>query len=175
MKLNNVDLNILSTEDLKRLGLKYQIITQSEANSFDRDRIMKEVRQFIIHKMQKYKSRPRSFSQPNLTTPVTPDPSKLPASNGNISNSSNSNDPFNNIVVSDRNRRMSSPNIKVEKSENDPPKSTAQYERDRRMSMPNTNQEIEAAKKDHEAKQNMFQGNANVLKQSDNKNYDDIG
>ena len=121
MKLNNVDLNILSTEDLKRLGLKYQIITQSEANSFDRDRIMKEVRQFIIHKMQKYKSRPRSFSQPNLTTPVTPDPSKLPASS-----SGNSNDPFNNIVVSDRNRRMSSPNIKVEKSENDPPKSTAQ-------------------------------------------------
>ena len=58
MRLNNVDLNLLSTEDLKRLGLKYQIITQSEANSFDRDKILKEVRQFIIHKMQKYKSRP---------------------------------------------------------------------------------------------------------------------
>jgi len=168
MKLNNVDLNLLNTDDLKKLGLKYNIITQSEANTFDRDKILKEIRQFIIHKMEKYKNRPRSFSQPNLTTPVEPDPSKIPTD-------SKTSDPFNNIVVSDRNRRMSSPNIKVGKSENDPPKSTAQHERDRRMSMPNTNAEIEAAKRDHEAKQAMFQGNANVLKQSDNKNYDDIG
>jgi hypothetical protein len=41
MKLNNVDLNLLSTDDLKRLGLKYNIITQNEANSFDREKILR--------------------------------------------------------------------------------------------------------------------------------------
>ena len=168
MKLNNVDLNLLSTEDLKTVALKYQIITPSESNSYTREKIMKEVRQFIIHKMQKYKSRPRSFSQPSLTT-------QGQTGVQGQTNVGKSPDPFNHIVVSERNRRMSTPNVKVGKSENDPPKSTAQYERDRRMSMPNTTKEIEDAKKDHEAKQMMFQGNANVAKQSVSKNYDEIG
>ena len=67
MKLNDIDLNLLSEDDLRRLCLKYDIITIQEVNSFDKERLLKETRSFIIHKMKKYKSRPRSFSQPNIS------------------------------------------------------------------------------------------------------------
>ena len=84
--------------------------------------------------MNKYKSRPRSFSQPNIHNPT----------GSGISSNANSNDNSNN----NRQRRMSvpnNPNLNM-KSKTDPPKSDVSYVRDRRMSMPGTPSELEFAK-----------------------------
>ena len=58
MKLNNVDLNLLSHEDLKKVCIKYKIITDNEASTMTKEALERNS-SFIIHKMNKYKSRPR--------------------------------------------------------------------------------------------------------------------
>ena len=70
MKLNDVDLNLLSHDDLKKVCLKFNIVTNTEAETLPKETLLRETRSFILHKMNKYKSRPRSFSQPNIHNPT---------------------------------------------------------------------------------------------------------
>ena len=112
--------------------------------------------------MNKYKSRPRSFSQPNIHNPTE----------SGISSNANSNDNSNN----NRQRRMSvpnNPNLNM-KSKTDPPKSDVSYVRDRRMSMPGTPSELEFAKEDHIAKQRAFQGREEVKTSNNLGNRGDL-
>lgn len=162
MKLNNVDLNLLSHEDLKKVCIKYKIITDNEASTMSKEALLRETRSFIIHKMNKYKSRPRSFSQPNIHNPTE----------SGTSSNDNSNDNSNN----NRQRRMSmpgNPNMNA-KSKTDPPKSDVSYIRDRRMSMPGTPSELEFAKEDHIAKQRAFQGREEVKTSNNLGNKGDL-
>lgn len=155
MKINDIDLNLLSDDDLKRLLLKYRIVDEIMISSVSREESLRHIRKYILGKMNKYKSRPRSFSQPNIMNPTNQDKT------------------INDVIV--RERRMSSPNIKVQKSETDPPKSNVPYQRDRRMSMPTTHNEIQNAVEDHQNKKIQFSTNQNVNIQSSSGNYDEIG
>jgi hypothetical protein len=158
MKINEIDLNLLSDDDLKKLLHKYKIVEEMKLSSVTREESLRYIRKYILDKMNKYKSRPRSFSQPNIMNPI---------------NKTNEVKTVNDIIV--RDRRMSSPNIKIHKSDTDPPKSDIQYQRDRRMSMPTTQNEIMIAKEDHQNKRLQHTSNANVNVQSSSKNYDEIG
>jgi len=170
MKLNDIDLNLLSEDDLRKVCLKYNIVTGGEAAKMSKDSLLRETRSYILHKMEKYKSRPRSFSQPNIHNPI----------GSGLSSGSNEGDLK---QINPRQRRMSvpsNPNLNV-KSKNDPPRSDATYIRDRRMSMPGTPNEVLAAKEDHVAKQNAIQGRQEVKQsnalanQGDLSQFDNIG
>ena len=66
MKLNDIDINSLSDTDLKRICIKYQIIQTSEIHSITRDRLLRETKTYLKYKMETYKQRKRSMSDPNI-------------------------------------------------------------------------------------------------------------
>lgn len=67
LKFNGVELADFSDTQLKQLCLKHQIITTSEAHSMSKEQLLIEIKQFLTHKMNKYKS--RRLSQPNIMNP----------------------------------------------------------------------------------------------------------
>ena len=54
MKLNNIDFNLLSNKDLLNIINKYKI--EQNVNINDRDYMIKIIKEFLINKMNKYKS-----------------------------------------------------------------------------------------------------------------------
>jgi len=100
MKLNNIDFNVLSNEDLKKIIIKYNLHQNNKIKN--RDDMIKVIKEFIILKMNNYKNTEvksininRRKSVPNLKT-------------------NRSNIPKNNITFQ-RDRRMSEPITKIEK------------------------------------------------------------
>ena len=71
MKLNDIDINSLSDTDLKRICIKYQIIQTSEIHSITRDRLLRETKTYLKYKMETYKQRKRSMSDPNIRSVST--------------------------------------------------------------------------------------------------------
>jgi len=67
LKFNGVELADFSDTQLKQLCLKHQIITTSEAHSMSKEQLLIEIKHFLTHKMNKYKS--RRLSQPNIMNP----------------------------------------------------------------------------------------------------------
>ena len=90
LKFNGVELAEFSETQLKQLCLKHQIITTSESHSMSKDKLLNEIKNFLTHKMTKYKS--RRLSQPNILNPPK-----------NSSDPPQSGEPYN------RDRRMSLP------------------------------------------------------------------
>lgn len=103
MKLNNIDFNLLSNEDLKKIIIKYELHKNNKIKS--REDMIKLIKEFILQKMNKYKNNKqnevksinfnRRQSVPNIKTNRT-------------------NIPKNNITFK-RDRRMSEPITTVEK------------------------------------------------------------
>ena len=71
MKLNDIDINSLSDIDLKRICIKYQIIQTSEIHSITRDRLLRETKTYLKYKIETYKQRKRSMSDPNIRSVST--------------------------------------------------------------------------------------------------------
>ena len=67
LKFNGVELANFTDTQLKQLCLKHQIITTSEAHSMSKEQLLVEIKKFLTHKMNKYKS--RRLSQPNIMNP----------------------------------------------------------------------------------------------------------
>ena len=72
LKLNGVDLSNFTDTQLKQLCLKHQIITTSEAHNMSKDQLLNEIKNYVTHKMNKYKS--RRLSQPNIMNPGKGEP-----------------------------------------------------------------------------------------------------
>ena len=68
LKFNGVDLATFTDTQLKQLCLKHQIITTSESHSMSKEQLLIEIKQFLTHKMNKYKG--RRLSQPNIVNQV---------------------------------------------------------------------------------------------------------
>jgi hypothetical protein len=68
LKFNGVDLATFTDTQLKQLCLKHQIITTNESHSMNKDQLLIEIKQFLTHKMNKYKG--RRLSQPNIVNQV---------------------------------------------------------------------------------------------------------
>ena len=64
LKFNGVELADFTDTQLKQLCLKHQIITTSEAHTMAKEQLLSEIKKFLTHKMNKYKS--RRLSQPNI-------------------------------------------------------------------------------------------------------------
>ena len=164
VKLNNIDLSNLTEQQLKQLCIKYQIVPQSELISIDKIKLLNEVKSFLTYKINKYKGRRRSMSDPNIQHNPNP--------------STQTNDKV--IINQPRDRRMSQPNaLKIVKSGSEgPPQSSEQYNRDRRMSHPITNNEVQVAKENHQARVNILEGKKEIqaMKSDPNmKKYDQLG
>ena len=67
LKFNGVELANFTDTQLKQLCLKHQIITTSESHSMSKEQLLVEIKKFLTHKMNKYKS--RRLSQPNIMNP----------------------------------------------------------------------------------------------------------
>ena len=67
LKFNGVELANFTDTQLKQLCLKHQIITTSEAHNMPKEQLLVEIKNFLTHKMNKYKS--RRLSQPNIMNP----------------------------------------------------------------------------------------------------------
>ena len=67
LKFNGVELANFTDIQLKQLCLKHQIITTSEAHNMPKEQLLVEIKNFLTHKMNKYKS--RRLSQPNIMNP----------------------------------------------------------------------------------------------------------
>ena len=52
MKLNNIDFNVLSNEDLKKIIIKYELHKNTKIKS--RDDMIKVIKEFILQKMNVY-------------------------------------------------------------------------------------------------------------------------
>ena len=68
LKFNGVELADFTDTQLKQLCLKHQIITTNEAYSMNKQQLLVEIKGYLTHKMNKYKS--RRLSQPNLVNQV---------------------------------------------------------------------------------------------------------
>ena len=101
MKLNNIDFNLLSNKDLLNIINKYKI--EQNVNINDRDYMIKIIKEFLINKMNKYKS--NNVKSINFNRRKS-----MP----NINNTNNKNIPKQNVK---RERRMSQPITKIEKTE----------------------------------------------------------
>ena len=99
MKLNNIDFNLLSNKDLHNLINKYNL--NNNCNIFDRDEMIIILKEFIISKMNKYKS--NNIKSININRRK---------SEPNIKNT-RKNIPKQNIVI--RERRLSEPITQIEK------------------------------------------------------------
>ena len=68
LKLNGVELSNFSDMELKKLCLRYNIITTSEVHTITKDKMLDEIKLYVTHKVQKYKG--RRLSQPNIVNPT---------------------------------------------------------------------------------------------------------
>ena len=122
-----INLSKLSVKEIVAVCIKYDIIRREELKNHTRDGVLREIGQWCKYKQKNYKSRPRSYSSPDIKS-FTVDKN----------NSAKNMKPV-------LQRRNSSPmNIHKPKSKNDPPQH--QQTRDRRMSEPFTQKEKEIAK-----------------------------
>ena len=154
-----INLSKLSDKEIVGVCIKYDIIRREELRNYTRDDVLKEIGKWCKYKQQHYKSRPRSYSSPDIKS-FTVDKSK---STKNIK-----------PVLQ---RRNSSPmNIHKPKSKNDPPQH--HQTRDRRMSEPFTQREKEIARDDHQMKKSYNTSQEKVkqqLKDPNMKHYDALG
>jgi hypothetical protein len=165
MKLNNIDISSLSDDDLKRMCIKYQIIQHSELQTITRERLLKETKTYLLFKIQTYKQRKRSMSDPNIrmisSSPSSPSTPSSPSSPSGIPT---------------RDRRMSAPNaVNIVKDQGGPPKSMEHYTRDRRMSHPITTNEVQVAKENHQVRKQLLQQKQEVTQSINMEEYDKIG
>ena len=132
LKFNGVELADFTDTQLKQLCLKHQIITTNEAHSMNKQQLLTEIKGYVTHKMNKYKS--RRLSQPNVVNQI--------------------------------------------KTVGGPPQSNVGYTRDRRMSQPITKSEVKVAKENHEARQQIEQGQNEIRTMKENPNmkqFDQLG
>ena len=73
MKLNNIDFNKLSDDELKNLCLKYKLINPQKINLYKRNHLDKIIREFVLFKLKNYGKRRKEIIQFNnenkLSTP----------------------------------------------------------------------------------------------------------
>ena len=148
MKLNNIDFDVLSNDDLKKIIIKYKLHQNTKIRN--REDMIRVIKEFIILKMNKYKN-----------------------NNKNNNDDKNNDDKVKSINF---NRRQSVPNIKTNRT--NIPKNNITFKRDRRMSEPITNVEKQNAVKDHNHKQmktELDNTSKTIIKNKDNSKYDEIG
>tara|TARA_B100001094_G_scaffold17961_2_gene15467 strand:- start:67 stop:1617 length:1551 start_codon:yes stop_codon:yes gene_type:complete len=154
-----INLSKLSDKEIVAVCIKYDIIRREELKNHTRDGVLREIGQWCKYKQKNYKSRPRSYSSPDIKS-FTVDKN----------NSAKNMKPV-------LQRRNSSPmNIHKPKSRNDPPQH--QQTRDRRMSEPFTQKEKEIARDDHQMKKSYNTSQTQVkqqLKDPNMKHYDALG
>ena len=153
--------NHLNNQELEKLCLKYHIILPEDFRYISRKDIIKRIETWSQDKVRKYKSRPRSLSDPNIKSISVPQSESV-------------------TNQQQRQRRLSTPNapqkhtINFQKTQG-PPQSLAPYQRDRRMSHPETFQEKQNAIEDHKLKQMQFQGQQHVQQQLHKPEYESVG
>jgi len=146
----------LTDKELADLCIKYDIILPADFHRITRTQVIQKIETWSKEKVRKYKSRPRSNSDPN------------------IKSISVSQDQSNNNQKQ-RQRRLSQPNAVNLQKTGGPPQSLAPYQRDRRMSEPQTQTERTNAVSDHQMKQMQYQGQQQVQQQLHKPEYDSIG
>ena len=102
MKLNNIDFDVLSNDDLKKIIIKYNLHQNTKIKN--REDMIKVIKEFIILKMNNYKHNDSKVKSININRRKS-----VP----NIK-SNRTNIPKNNITFQ-RDRRMSEPTTKIEK------------------------------------------------------------
>ena len=153
----NINLSKLSDKELAQLCIKHDIIEVSKLRECTRKQVNGRVEEWCKQKQEKYKSRPRAMSDPNIKAikvdTINPQPKGRP-------------------------RRGSAPNnmqnLKMHKS---PPKPSVNP-RERRMSEPLTPSEKNYAQQDHQMKQQYQKSQGELQKellQKNMSNYDALG
>ena len=152
----NINLSKLSDKEIAQLCIKHDIIETSQLRNCTRKHVIAEIEKWCIAKKEKYKSRPRAMSDPNVkSVKVVETPNSKP----------------------NRQRRNSAPQQVSLKNNKNPPKPTINT-RTRRMSEPLTSQEKVYAKNDHQMKQQYQQSQEQVQRELFQKNmnkYDALG
>jgi hypothetical protein len=153
----NINLSKLSDKELAQLCIKHDIIEVSKLRECTRKQVNVCVEQWCKQKQEKYKSRPRAMSDPNIKSIKVDTSTSQPKG---------------------RPRRGSAPNnmqnIKMHKS---PPKPSINP-RERRMSEPLTPSEKNYAQQDHQMKQQYQKSQEELQKELLQKNmtkYDALG
>ena len=54
MKLNEIDFNLMSDDELKKICLKYKILTINEVNTKSRKELLKLIKDYIERKLKNY-------------------------------------------------------------------------------------------------------------------------
>ena len=153
----DINLSKLSDKEIVQVCIKYDIIPPNELQIHTRTQVLNKINYWCKMKQSKYKSRPRSYSSPDIKS-FTVDKSQ----------------PNIKPVLQ---RTMSSPSNMNVKKENNPPKANV-HNRNRRMSEPLTPNEKTIAKEDHQLKKqyNHSQEDVkNALKDPNMKQYDEYG
>ena len=152
----NINLSKLSDREIAQLCIKHDIIETSQLRNCTRKQVIAEIEKWCIAKKEKYKSRPRAMSDPNIkSVKVVETQSSKPA----------------------RQRRNSAPQQAPLKNHNNPPKPSMNT-RVRRMSEPLTPQEKVYARDDHQMKQQYQKSQEQVQQELFQKNmekYDSLG
>ena len=150
----NINLSKLSDREIAQLCIKHDIIETSQLRNCTRKQVIAEIEKWCIAKKEKYKSRPRAMSDPNIkSVKVVETQSSKPV----------------------RQRRNSAPQA-VLKNHKSPPKPS--INRERRMSEPLTPQEKVNARDDHQMKQQYQKSQEQVqqeLLQQNMAKYDALG
>ena len=152
----NINLSKLSDNELAQLCIKHDIIETSHLRNCTRKQVVSEIEKWCIIKQEKYKSRPRAMSDPNIKSVkvIETKPSKT-----------------------NRQRRNSAPQQMILKNHKNPPKPSINT-RERRMSEPLTTQEKVYAKDDHQMKKQYHKSQEQVQRELLQKNmakYDALG
>ena len=62
----NINLSKLSDREIAQLCIKHDIIETSQLRNSTRKQVIGEIEKWCIAKKEKYKSRPRAMSDPNI-------------------------------------------------------------------------------------------------------------
>ena len=62
MRLNDIDFNLLSDQELVTLCLKYKLIQQEDVSNINRKQLLTNIKQFLKQKLQTYGQRKRTLS-----------------------------------------------------------------------------------------------------------------
>ena len=157
----NINLSKLEDKELAQLCVKHDIIEVSKLGEYTRKQVIVCIERWCKAKQEKYKSRPKSMSQPNINANITanPDPNIKSVSVDNTG------------VEKSRNRRGSAPNMQNIKMHKSPPKPGVNP-RERRMSEPLTPSEKQYAQHDHQMKQQYQKSQQELQKELLQKNMD---
>tara|TARA_B100001093_G_C26815857_1_gene1009667 strand:- start:55 stop:1599 length:1545 start_codon:yes stop_codon:yes gene_type:complete len=153
----NINLSKLSDKEIAHLCIKHDIIETSILRNCTRKQVITEIEKWCLSKKEKYKSRPRAMSDPNIRSV------KVIETNNNKSVG--------------RQRRNSAPQQTFVKSHTSPPKPNLNN-RGRRMSEPLTPQEKTYARDDHQMKQQYNKSQEQLqqeLTQQNMSKYDSFG